>query len=57
MVDNAPGDAFGLPMVRRRHLEYGDGWLAKPYRKHVATVVKPAIDAKYRYSREGESER
>ena len=48
MIDNVPGNVFGVPLARRRHLEYGDGLLAQPYRRAVANGVKPAVDRRFR---------
>ena len=47
MIDNAAGE-FLLPVIRRRHLEYGDGPFSGDYRDMVSDVVRPAVDRLFR---------
>lgn len=47
LIDNCVGDV-GLPLVRRRHLEYGDGWWAEAYLTAVCDSLVPAVDQRFR---------
>jgi len=47
LIDNCVGDVV-VPMLRRRHLEYGDGWWAEAYLAAVCDQLVPAVDKRFR---------